>query len=203
MKHHHLTLAGFLLPALAAGLVWGFVLHEHGHWVSLGICLAAFVLIWPLVALVLLSSPTIVLALVTTNKQRTRYRKRRKDKGKERSAPIRAWMRRVALRADRHRCVYCHTKVFKGPIDHSRPYALGGLTWVFNLFVLCTICNLTKCDYWVDPEDGYVHYHGHERYADYDGRYGSIPRAAAILAAERRRAKNPLRWLRAAWSLAW
>jgi hypothetical protein len=194
-----LSAGGFLVPLAGAGALWFWVLHERGGMDSLDACAAGVVIGWPLLAMVFWSLPSLLIGLFTTPRQRAARRKRRKDAGYARSAPIRSWVRRAAFRADRYRCVYCHEK-FRGgrglEADHGRPYASGGFSWIFNIFALCKYHNDVKSNYWVDREDGYVHYRPY-------GVPGDPVLAAAILAAERRHRWNPLRWLRAAWALAW
>lgn len=197
MRKHHLSLAEFLLPVLAGGLVWGLVLNERGHMDGLGFCVGFFVFIWPLLAMLVWSLPSILVGLVTTPRQRAARRKRRKDKGYARSAPIRSWVRRAVFRADRYRCVYCHKYFRRGKgleADHYWPYAGGGLSNAFNVLSLCKFHNDVKSNYWMDP-DGYEHYRPYG--------YANIEMAREILAAERWRRRNPLRWVRCAWALAW
>jgi hypothetical protein len=199
VKRHHLTFAGFLLPLLAAGLVWGLLLHERGGKDSLGLCIAVFVIGWPLLAMVFWSGPSLLVALFTSPDQRASRRKRRKDAGFARSAPIRAWVRRAAFRADRYRCVYCHVKFRHGKgleADHYRPYACGGRSDIFNIFALCKYHNDVKGYYWVSERTGIVSYKPYMVAPD-------PVMAAAIMRAEYWHARNPLRWLRAAWALAW
>ena len=198
MKRHHLTLGGFVWPLLAAALIWTLVLHQYSLKSGFGFLLAALMIGWPLLAMLLWSLPSLLLGMVTTPQQRAARRKRRKDAGHDRSNPIRAWVRRAAFRADRYRCVYCRQKFRRGrglEADHYWPYSCGGLANIFNVFALCKYHNDVKSNYWVDP-DGYVHYRPYMVHSD-------PVLAAAILAAERRHRRNPLRWLRAAWALAW
>lgn len=215
MKRHHLTAAGFLFPLAAGAAVWFFLLHESGGRDALFALQLVFLIGWPLLALLWWSGPSLLVALFTSPQQRAARRKRLKDagsapfwlrvrrflRGKDagyaRSAPIRSWVRRAAFRADRYRCVYCHVK-FRGgkglEADHYLSYAGGGRSDIFNLFALCKYHNDIKSNYWRDP-DGYEHYRP----------YGvaDIVMAREILAAERWHRRNPLRWLRAAWALAW
>jgi hypothetical protein len=200
VKHHHISIVSFLTPLAIGGVLWQEAL-EPGHLAGLGLFLLVCVTLWPFVALMLWSAPSLLMGMVTTNRERAAYRHRRKDAGKGRSAPIRSWVHRAVIKADRKRCVSCHQKLGQVRLqaDHFRPYALGGLSSIFNLFALCESENLIKSDYWVDP-DGYVHYHPW-------GHTGDIEWAARILAAEQRYRRNKIRWflrlLRAAWALAW
>jgi hypothetical protein len=199
VKKHHLSLAGFFFPLAAAGAAWYYGLHEHGGNDSLGLLAVVFVLAWPVLAMTIWSGPSLLIALFTTPQQRAARRKHRKDAGYGRSAPIRAWVRRAAFRADRYRCVYCHQKFRHGiglEADHYRPYAAGGRSDVFNIFALCKYHNDVKGYYWVSEFTGYV---GYKPYLV----KGNVEMAAAIMRAEKWRARNPLRWLRAAWALAW
>jgi HNH endonuclease len=199
VKHHHLSLAGFFLPLAAAGVVWAEVLHEHGGDRVLGLLAAVFVLAWPVLAMTIWSGPSLLIALFTSPSQRAARRKRLKDAGYARSAPIRAWVRRAVFRGDRYRCVYCHKKFRRGiglEADHYRPYAAGGRSDVFNLFALCKYHNDVKGYYWVSERTGAVSYKPYMVAPD-------PVMAAAIMRAEYWHARNPVRWLRVAWALAW
>jgi hypothetical protein len=85
--------------------------------------------------------------------------------------------------------VYCHSRAGL-QLDHIRPWSAGGLTSLFNLAVLCSLHNRVKSNYWRD-RDGFVHYRAFTRADD-------LAIAAAVLRAERRCRRSPLRWLRAA-----
>ena len=197
MKHHHVSIVSFAMPLTLGALAW-WRLGEPDHQAGLGIAVGVCMCVWPLVAMLYWSLPSLLVGATTSPRERAARRKRLKDAGHPRSAPIRSWVRRAAFRADRYRCVYCHVKI-KGhtglEADHYWPYAGGGLSHIFNIFALCKYHNDVKSDYWVDAWDGYVHYHPYL--------YSNIQMAAEILAAERRHRRNPVRWLRAAWSLAW
>lgn len=199
MKRHHLTAAGFLLPLGAGAAVWYWVLNEHGGRDALFALQLVFLIGWPLLALLWWSGPSLLVALFTSPDQRATRRKRLKDAGHARSAPIRAWVRRAAFRADRYRCVYCHVKFRRGiglEADHYRPYACGGRSDIFNIFALCKYHNDVKGYYWVSERTGRVSYKPYMV-------QGDPVMAAAIMRAEYWHARNPLRWLRAAWALAW
>jgi hypothetical protein len=199
VKRHHLTAAGFLLPLAGGAAVWYFLLHENGGRDALFALQLVFLIGWPLLALLWWSGPSLLVALFTSPQQRAARRKRLKDAGYARSAPIRSWVRRAAFRADRYRCVYCHVK-FRGgkglEADHYRPYACGGRSDIFNLFALCKYHNDVKGYYWVSERTGAVSYKPYMVAPD-------LVMAAAIMRAEYWHARNPLRWLRAAWALAW
>ena len=105
---------------------------------------------------------------------------------------IPARLRRAVYAADRHRCCWCGSG--QGlQVDHVKPWSRGGLSALWNMVTLCGICNKVKSNYWV-ARDGYVFYRpfaGH----------GNKAVAADILAYELRHRWNPLRWVRAGWSL--
>jgi hypothetical protein len=157
----------------------------------------------------------LLIALVVPRETRGRYRQahgrqrvsiRTGKVVQARSAQVSARQERRVRAADRHRCVAQHLATREYPcagepggrwfheIDHRIPWIAGGITWLPNLFLLCFFHNQTKCNYNVD-RDGYVHY----RRSSYGGVYDPVL-AAAVLAAERKAARNPLRWLRA-WVL--
>ena len=196
VKHHHIYVLSFMTPLALGALAW-WKLGEPDHQGGLGIAIGVCVFAWPLVAMLFWSLPSLLVGATASPRERAARRKRLKDAGHPRSAPIRSWVRRAAFRADRYRCVYCHVKI-KGQTGW-RTMAIGhmltSLSHIFNIFALCKYHNDVKSDYWVDAWDGYVHYHPYL--------YSNIQMAAGILAAERRHRRNPVRWLRAAWSLAW
>lgn len=94
--------------------------------------------------------------------------------------------RRAVLAADRYRCVFCaDTRDLE--IDHVIPHFYGGQERWRNLVTLCRFHNRVKGTYFL--EQGVV------KYRAWPGR-SDITMAAAILAAERRALRNPLRWFR-------
>jgi hypothetical protein len=94
----------------------------------------------------------------------------------------------AVLRADRRRCVFCGSRDSL-QLDHIIPWSFGGLTWVWNLMVLCGRCNRVKSNYWKSPQ-GRVYYRAWKD-------SGNAGLAAQIHAAELRHRYSPLRWLRA------
>jgi 5-methylcytosine-specific restriction endonuclease McrA len=114
-----------------------------------------------------------------------------------------AWLRPVIFAADRNRCVACHARGWPVwaagqrrmaglELDHLIPYALGGLSWLWNFMTLCAGCNQVKSSYWVS-ESGKVYYGPWGR--------GDVSVAAEVYRRELWARRNPLRWLRmgAAW----
>jgi 5-methylcytosine-specific restriction endonuclease McrA len=100
-----------------------------------------------------------------------------------------AHLRQATFAADRHRCIFCGARTALQP-DHIRPGSRGGRTAPWNLMTLCRMHNKIKSDYW--PR---CRYHPFPRHDD-------IRLAAAILAAELRHRRNPLRWVRLALAIA-
>jgi hypothetical protein len=160
-------------------------MHDPGHLAGLA-ALAALALTASLVLVTAAPCLRGCAPALVPRARRIRYRR-----GRARPA-IPAWLRRAVLAADQHRCVYCGSRAVL-QVDHIRPWALGGLTALFNLAVLCRAHNLVKSNYWRDP-DGYVHYRPFAGAAD-------VTAAASILRAERRCRRSPLRWLRVAWAV--
>lgn len=69
----------------------------------------------------------------------------------KRSIPL--GMRYKVLKKDGFRCVACGNTVAGGAklhIDHKVPYSLGGLTELNNLQTLCSDCNLSKSNKFID-----------------------------------------------------
>jgi 5-methylcytosine-specific restriction endonuclease McrA len=120
-----------------------------------------------------------------TWRRRWRGRKLRED---QRSARISRKLRGRVLRADRRRCVACGSRD-RLQVDHIVPWSLGGLTCIWNCATLCADDNRIKSNYW-RSDSGKVYYRPFSNSA-------STSRAAAILAAERKARRNPLRLLRA------
>lgn len=167
------------LPVLvSAG--WGWT-----AWHLAGLILAGAMaaVLWPLAILALLSAPPVLIGGMWPRRWRVASRSRRIDRGygRGRSGYIPLWMRRAVYRADRYRCVYCG---LRGDlqVDHIVPWACGGLTVLWNLATLCALHNRAKSCY----------------YPPWDGR---IAGPDAILRAEHRARRNPLRWLRMAFAL--
>lgn len=101
-------------------------------------------------------------------------------------------LRRAVYAADRHRCCWCGAS--EGlQLDHVKPWSRGGLSALWNMVTLCGYHNKVKSNYWV-ARDGYVFYR------PFNG-HGDKGTAAQILAFELRHRWNPLRWIRAGWSL--
>ena len=193
-QHRHLRLT-VLIPALFAGAAAWIWWREPAQWAGLAACLIAGLCIWPPLVLGVLMIPSALHALLVPPSWRAAHRKRRKDRGEDRGRAgyVPHWLRLATFRADLYRCVFCKTRRDL-QWDHYRPFALGGQVSLGNGLTLCGRCNRVKADFWQDP-DGYVHYH------PFAGA-GNIKMAAQILAAERQARRNPLRWLRMAWSLS-
>lgn len=153
-------------------------------WAALG-HLAVLAVVLSFIFLILVFLPV---SAVAPRRWRVAYRHAHGREG-ARSAYISLRQRRAVYAADRHRCVYCHSRVSL-QVDHVLPWSHGGRTWLPNMVTLCGPDNRVKSDYW--PGEGYRPFEG----------AGNIALAAAILAAERRARRNPLRWVRAALSLA-
>lgn len=182
---HKIRAAAFI-PAIPAGICSWAYLGELGAAGGFAVAVALGLLLWPLLILgAVFFLPSAAGALVPR-----RWRIRWRHTHERPSIP--AWLRRAVLEADRHRCVFCGSRAGL-QLDHVRPWASGGLTSLWNLVTLCGRDNRTKSSYWRD-RDGYVHYRSFQGSDD-------VRKAAEILAAERRARLNPLRWLRAAWSL--
>lgn len=153
--------------------------------------------VWPVLILAMASLCSSGPGMLVTRRMRARSRKRKADNARRlgqdpRRPAFPAWVIRVIHAADRNRCVFCPARAYL-QVDHFLPWALGGLSSLANLMLLCEYHNRVKSDYWVDG-DGYVHYHP---WAD-----ANNPRLAClILARQQRRRLRPLRLLRAAWAL--
>lgn len=184
-------------PGLALPL-WGWAqLGQPLHWAGLAALAAAGLVIWPFLAVaVLCFLPSAPLSVCTTRAQRKRYRHRLIDKGipreKQRSQYISERLHRITYAADRYRCAYCRRRFTWSGLngDHYCPWSQGGLTVFRNMVTLCGRCNRVKSNYWPG-----VHYRPIEG-------SDNLALAIAILDAEKRRRRNPLRWVRAAWALA-
>jgi hypothetical protein len=178
-------------PAFTLGIYAWAALHEPAHWAGLGLAEIIALVAWPLVVLGLLMLPALAAAMMIPRRWRIAHR----ILDKTRPATPR-WLRRVIFSADMYRCVACHRGAgqIALQLDHYRPWAGGGPSSMANLMTLCAGCNRVKSDYWRD-DDGYVHYHPF-----HNARNEVMARA--ILAAERRARRNPLRWLRMAWALS-
>ena len=143
--------------------------------------------------------PVLIRSCVTPRRARASWRNFAKTdrwwwpgipREQQRSSHIPAWVERAVLAADRRSCVYCG-KTARPQIDHGVPWAWGGLSSLFNCFVLCRAHNLVKRDYWVDRRG---RPHGHSADPDL---------AEKIIAAEQRARWSPARLLRAARTLGW
>ena len=184
--HLRLGLLSWAVPVAAVGAAWA-DWHEPGRAQGLLTGEALAVVAWPLVLVVVLYGlPAIPAALVprrTRKWWRSGYRAR---------PSVPRWLVRGVMAADRRRCCYCHAR-WQLQVDHHFPYSLGGLTALWNLFVLCGPCNRVKSNYWRFRS-------GHVVYRSWEGS-DDARLAAAILAHERRARWNLLRWLRAAYAL--
>jgi 5-methylcytosine-specific restriction endonuclease McrA len=110
-----------------------------------------------------------------------------KPRARQRSSRISKRLRAQALRADRRRCVYCGLAADL-QVDHIVPWALGGLTCLWNVAVLCQRHNAVKSSYWKSPE-GRVYY---RPWRD----AGDLTMAAAIVRRERWHRLSPWRLAR-------
>lgn len=193
------------LPGLgAAG--WGWArLGDPAGWKGLAALETAGLVAWPLlVLLAVFGVPAAVLCVLPPRPVRRWWRARhpglacwllhwatRAPVGRDgaKSAYIPAWLDRVVFFADRRRCAYCHSPDDL-QVDHLGPWALGYLTVLFNLGLLCRPCNLAKSNAWI-----------------FHGRFwaGHSPDPALaediIRYLRRRRWYALVRWLRAAWAL--
>jgi 5-methylcytosine-specific restriction endonuclease McrA len=194
----HGKIAGSFLPPLAgatAGAIW-LNLHYHQPAARTGevvfpALLAGLLIAWPLLVItVVFFIPAMIKGAVIPHQWRANYRYKH-GRQNAKSAVISEWLRRVVLRADRHRCVSCGSRRHL-QIDHVMPWDAGGLTALPNLMTLCAPCNNLKSDYWNFGENHIQYHYGPEH----------VGRARRILAKEKRRRLNPLRWTRAAWALA-
>lgn len=169
---------------------WG-QLGRPGHAIGLAVLAALALVIWPVAVIaVVFVLPGALHALLIPRKLRIWHRGRI-----DRDCYIPKWLRRVTLAADRRRCVACgaHGRVARVEIDHYCPWRAGGVISLWNMMVLCHVCNVTKSNYWVE-RGGYTWYRPFPGYDDKG-------EAARILAIEHRRRLNPARWVRAAWAL--
>jgi hypothetical protein len=173
------------LPAALSFTLWladndPFGLSGLTLFLGLAVLLSVF---WPVALIMLLQAP----GSLVPNSWRIWWR------GGEPERPhIPDWLRRAVYAADGRRCCYCG---YAGSLqlDHFRPWSCGGRTSLLNCFALCRNCNIIKSNYW-------PHRSGRITYRPFEGR-GNLKIAAAILEAERRARRNPLRWLRAGLAL--
>lgn len=180
-----LALAG--LPLAGGVLAWQHAGQPEHLAGMIGACALAL-LAGPPLLLVIATAPGVLLQAAVPRRWRIAHRHGQHDR-----PPVPRRLRRAVMRADRGRCVFCGSRD-KPQLDHLRPWAAGGLSSLFNFFVLCALCNRVKSNYWV-ADDGYVFYRPFPGCDDQQG-------AARIAAAERRARWNLLRYWRAAWSLA-
>lgn len=149
------------------------------------------VLLWPLAVLWCWHGLPALIRMIEPREHRARRRK-----GRPRP-PIPQRLQDIAHRAYRSRCVSCGQRASL-QVEHIMPWSRGGLNSMWNLTLLCAPENLAKSDYWVYRRKG-----GRRavKYNPWAGHAGQA-QAAAILARERRRRANVLRWLAIAWLLA-
>jgi 5-methylcytosine-specific restriction endonuclease McrA len=177
---------GVVLP------VWGWSdLHQPFHWAGAGILVAAGLVTWPVLVVMVLFILPCAPGLLVPRKWRIAHRRRH---GREncRSARIPGYLRTLVFAADRGRCVYCGNPCLlpgQRQVDHFRPWSQGGMTSLGNLLTLCATHNSVKSNYW--PGVWYRPMPG------FDNRN----EAADIRRVERIRRLNPLRWVRVAWAL--
>lgn len=173
---------------LAGPLVFLYLLHLAG-WLRLlvAVPLAGAVVVVPLA---LFATAKAGPQLLIPRRIRMRRRKNRPR------PPVPGWLHRSVYAADRHRCVYCRSRV-QLQLDHIVPWSFGGLTSLWNCATLCGRCNRVKSNYW-RSDSGKVYYRAWRNAANQS-------MAGAILRAELRARYNPLRWVRAGrtWWFQW
>lgn len=182
----------------AAAITGWTALHQAGGLITLMLLGLAALAGWPLLVLPVFCAPAALLAGLVPRRFRAARRKALRDAGYDDRPAVPALFQRAVWAADRGRCVYCTRtglvpRTHQRHIDHVVPWAAGGLTAAWNLMLLCPHHNLVKSNYWRE-RNGYVSYR--------PGRAGNETLAAAILAAELRERRNPLRWARMAWEMA-
>jgi 5-methylcytosine-specific restriction endonuclease McrA len=186
------------LPGLGLAAYGWYALGQPLALAGLGVLFAVALITWPalVLAAVCFANPSVLAGMLVTRRRRSRYRQHLIERGvpreAQRSSRISKRLRQVTFAADRHRCAGCGARHVRLEWDHIIPWAGGGLTVLWNGAALCTPCNGIKSNYSRD-KDGYEHYAGSRR---------DIYQARKILARERRRRLNPLRFPRAAWALA-
>lgn len=183
MRRQHAHLSAVMLPS-AAVIGWA-IEGEPLQWAGLAGFLVPGLVVGLMVPGIIASATALPLLLIP-DRARIRYRH-------DRPRPsIPARLRRAVLAADRHRCCWCGVR--EGlQVDHVKPWSRGGLSALWNMVTLCGYHNKVKSNYWV-ARDGYVFYR------PFNG-HGDKGTAAQILAFELRHRWNPLRWIRAGWSL--
>jgi 5-methylcytosine-specific restriction endonuclease McrA len=202
-------------PAVVAGPVACWYLHDPGGRLGAVALTAAGVVVVPVVMLAVITTP---LALVKAAVPRGwRHWWRRGGHWWRRSAVKhprpKVLLARMVRAADRDRCVGCgirqaelqaRSQVLAAAtgapqrklslqLDHCFPFGDGGLLILWNLFLLCPSCNEIKSNYW-------KYRSGKVTYRPFAGR-GDRGEAARILRRERLRRFSVLRWWRAAWVL--
>ena len=185
-----LRLAHWLVPVAFAAWAWH-ATGRLGGTRALAIETGAAVLLWPLVILWCWYGLPALIRMIEPREHRARRRK-----GRPRP-PIPQRLQDIAHRAYRSRCVSCRERDSL-QVEHIMPWSRGGLNSMWNLTLLCAPENLAKSDYWVYRRKG-----GRRavKYNPWAGHAGQA-QAAAILARERQRRANVLRWLAIAWLLA-
>jgi hypothetical protein len=177
--------AGWLAGGVGAVTLWE-SWHQPGGYPALAAAGAAYALAWPLAAV------AVVYGLRGTGPGLLPYRVRMWWRRRRDRPHIPNWLRRAVYAADRYACIWCGA-VADLQVDHIRPWACGGLSCLWNTATLCGPHNRIKSCYWVYRSGLVV-------YRSFPGSDDEAT-AAAILAAERRARRSPLRWLRAAWAL--
>jgi 5-methylcytosine-specific restriction endonuclease McrA len=179
-------LAGWVILAGADLAGWVYLHHPAGPGLLAAVELVTFTA-WPYAVLaVLYCLPACVAALIPRSWRE--WWRRWHDR-----PAIPARLRRAVYAADRYACLFCGSGDYL-QLDHVRPWSRGGLSSLWNLITLCRTCNLTKSNYWPSTQARPSFYRA------WDG-YDDEPRAALILAAERRARLLPSRAIRAAWAL--
>jgi hypothetical protein len=202
---------GFFAPAAGwAYLGWDHLPQPY-QWVTLGLMVAAGLVIVPAVVVWVMFCLPATLIGGPFRKLRISHR-RRHGRAHCKSAVITKGLERAVYAMDRSRCLYCGISARELAalpprtgkddreyrrclnVDHAKPWIAGFLTVLPNLGLLCDEHNEVKSCYYRE-RSGYVWYHGGSRTPE------RVAMAASITAVVRRRSRNPLRLLRAAWAL--
>ena len=192
-----LGLAGWAMSGLA------------GSWAGMAVLVAAAELACCAAALAAVPPGRALTALVP-RERRASYRWHQRQAYKARfgtdmprpaagRVPAGSRLEKMTIAAYRGRCAGCYARnpvtLAHPQIDHILSWGGGGVTWIFNLGVLCERCNQIKSN-WNVSRDGYVHYR------PFAGRGRHDPEEAQrITLALRRARRSPQVWWRAAWAM--